>query len=164
MQTARRTQDLPALERLARGFNANGTQKFADKTVNSVAAGQQFQPAVGMDAVGNFVVAWEDDQDGNNAFQILARGFTPSGAQRIADFTVNSTSAGQQLNPAVSLDASGDFVVAWEDDQDNNNYFQIYARGFHANGGNRINAFQVNTMPPGSTASPRSRSTPTATS
>jgi Calcineurin-like phosphoesterase len=139
---------------LARGFLANGTQRFADMTVNSVSAGQQFQPAIGMDAVGNFVVAWEDDQDGNNSYQILARAFTATGAQRIADFTVNSVAAGQQLNPAIALDASGDFVVAWEDDQDDNNYFQIAARGFHANGGNRINQFQVNTTATGQHGKP----------
>jgi hypothetical protein len=139
---------------LARGFNANGSQRFSERTVNTAAAGQQFQPAIGMDAVGNFVVAWEDDQDNNNAFQILARGFTATGVQRIADFTVNGVAAGQQLNPAIALDATGDFVVAWEDDQDNNNYFQIYARGFHANGGNRINAFQVNTSATGQHGKP----------
>ncbi len=139
---------------LGRGFNANGTQRFADRAINSVSGGQQFQPAIGMDAAGNFVVAWEDDQDGNNSFQILARGFTPTGAQRIGDFTVNSVAAGQQLNPAIALDASGDFVIAWEDDQDDNNYFQIFARGFHANGGSRINQFQVNTVATGQHGKP----------
>jgi hypothetical protein len=107
-----------------------------------------------MDAAGNFVVAWEDDQDGNNSFQILARGFTSTGAQRIGDFTVNSVAAGQQLNPAIALDASGDFVIAWEDDQDDNNYFQIFARGFHSNGGNRISQFQVNTTATGQHGKP----------
>lgn len=139
---------------LMRGFLANGTQRFADKAVNSVSAGQQFQPAIGMDAVGNFVVAWEDDQDGNNSYQILARAFTVTGAQRIADFTVNSVAAGQQLNPAIGVDASGDFVVAWEDDQDNNNLFQIAARGFHSNGGNRVSQFQVNTTSTGQHGKP----------
>jgi hypothetical protein len=139
----------------ARGFTANGTERFADKAVNSVAAGQQYQPAIGMDAVGNFVVAWEDDQDGNNSFQILARGFTATGAQRIADFTVNTVSAGQQLNPAVALDASGDFIVAWEDDQDNNNYFQIYTRGFTSIGAQRFAQLQVNTNAAGQHAKPQ---------
>jgi hypothetical protein len=130
---------------MARGFNANGSQRFADLTVNSVSSGQQFKPAIAMDAAGNFVVAWEDDQDGNGSYQILARGFTPAGANRISDFTVNSASAGQQFKPAIAMDANGDFVVAWEDDQDNNNYFHVFARGFYPNGASRISDFRVNT-------------------
>ncbi|MFT3925248.1 MAG: metallophosphoesterase [Myxococcales bacterium] len=140
---------------LARGFNANGTQKFADKTVNTVDDGQQYEPAIGMDSAGNFVVAWEDDQDANGSFQILARGFTATGAQRFADFTVNTVAAGQQFNPAVALDNSGDFVVGWEDDQDNNNLFQIFARGFTATGAQRFAQLQVNTNAGGNHAKPQ---------
>jgi predicted phosphodiesterase len=129
---------------LARGFLANGNQRFADISVNSVSAGQQYKPSIGMDSDGDFVVAWEDDQDGNGSFQILARGFNATGAQRWADKTINSNSAGQQFKPSVALDASGDFVVAWEDDQDNNGYFNVYARGFTAAGAARIADFRVN--------------------
>src|SRR5262249_5420637 len=129
----------------ARGFNANGTERFHDLTVNSVASGQQSRPAVACDANGNFVVAWEDDQDGNGFYQIMARGFTAAGAQRIADFTVNSVAAGEQFNPVIAMDSAGDFVVAWEDDQDDDGKFQIAHRGFTATGGKRFAQATVNT-------------------
>jgi hypothetical protein len=83
-----------------------------------VAAGQQYAPAVAMDGNGDFVVGWEDDQDDNGAFQILGRGFNPTGTQKKGDFTVNSDSSGQQYVPAVAIDEKDKFVFAWQDDMD----------------------------------------------
>jgi hypothetical protein len=139
---------------MARGFNANGSERWTERTVNTVSGGQQTKPAVACDANGNFVVAWEDDQDGNGFYQILARGFTAAGAQRIAPFTVNSVSAGQQFNPAIAMDLDGDFVVAWEDDQDDNASFQICHRGFTATGGNRFAQAAINTNTAGQHTKP----------
>jgi hypothetical protein len=50
------------------------------------------------------------------------------------DMPVNSVSTGQQLKPAIAMGPNGNFVVVWEDDKDNNGYYQIYARGFSADG------------------------------
>jgi len=86
-----------------RGFTFAGAQRIALFTVNTVGDGQQYAPAVATDGNGDFVVGWEDDQDDNGAFQILGRGFNPSGTQRKADFTVNSDSSGQQYVPAVAI-------------------------------------------------------------
>lgn len=133
-----------AAEIMVRGFNANGTERFHDLTVNTVLSGPQSHPAVACDRNGNFVVAWEDDQDGNGYYQIHARGFTAAGAQRIATFTVNSVADGEQFNPAIAMAAAGDFVVAWEDDQDDDGNFQIFARGFTATAGSRFAQKAVN--------------------
>ena len=103
-------------------------------TVNSVNDGQQFDPAVAMDADGDFVVAWEDDKDGNGTYQLYARGFDAGGAERFDDRAVNTDSTGQQLAPAIAIDADGNFVAAWEDDVDGNDFFQIVARGLDAGG------------------------------
>ncbi|MDF3065146.1 MAG: hypothetical protein K0R38_747 [Polyangiaceae bacterium] len=125
-------------EIMVRGFNANGTERFHDLTVNTVTSGPQSRPAIACDKNGNFVVAWEDDQDDNGYYQILGRGFTAAGAQRIATFTVNSVAAGEQFNPAIAADDDGDFVVAWEDDQDDDGNFQIFHRGFTSTAGSRF--------------------------
>ncbi|WP_437817528.1 metallophosphoesterase [Sorangium sp. So ce1078] len=143
-----------AYQVLARGFDANGSERFHDRTVNTVSGGQQSRPAVACDANGNFVVAWEDDQDGNGYYQILARGFTAAGAERIPTFTVNSVAAGEQFNPVIAMDSDGDFVVAWEDDQDDDANFQIYHRGFTATGGNRFAQKAANTNAAGQHTKP----------
>jgi hypothetical protein len=133
-----------APEVMVRGFNANGSERFHDLTVNTVTAGPQSRPSVACDPSGNFVIAWEDDQDDNGYYQILARGFTAAGAQRLATFTVNSVAAGEQFNPAVAMAAAGDFVVAWEDDQDDDGSFQVFARGFTSTAGNRFAQKAIN--------------------
>ena len=139
---------------LARGFNSDGTERFADITVNSVGAGQQFDPAIAMADNGDFVVAWEDDNDGNGVFQILARGFSSDGTERFPDITVNTVGAGQQFDPAIAMADNGDFVVAWEDDNDGNGVFQILARGFNSDGTERFPDITVNSVGAGQQRNP----------
>jgi len=129
----------------ARGFRADGTERFPAFTVNRVAAGQQLKPAVAMDSNGNFGVVWEDDRNENGYYQIRARGFNADGSERLSEFTVNSIGSGQQLKPAIAMAPSGDFVVVWEDDMDGNGYYQIRARGFRANSSERFHDMTINT-------------------
>ncbi|NMC69717.1 MAG: hypothetical protein GYA57_06565 [Myxococcales bacterium] len=123
---------------MARGFAAGGCQRFAQIEVNPTTAGQQRAPAAGMAADGSFVVAWEDDNDGNGVYQVYARGFRDDGRERFAVRTVNSVAAGQQRHPAVAVAPDGRFVVAWEDDQDNDGDLQVWMRGFEADGSERF--------------------------
>lgn len=121
-----------------RGFAAGGCQAFADLRVNPDGAGHQANPAVAMDAVGNFVVVWEDDADGNGLYQIKARGFAADGSELFAVRTVNSVPAGQQLDPIVAMADNGVFVVTWADDPAHNGNAQVLMRGFHADGSERF--------------------------
>jgi hypothetical protein len=141
-------------EILARGFNSDGTQRFATQMINTVSSGQQLKPAVAMDDAGNFVVAWEDDQDQNGFFEILARGFNSDGTQHFNAQTINTVSSGQQLKPAVAMDAAGSFVVAWEDDQDQNGFFEILARGFNLDGTQHFATQTINTVSSGQQLKP----------
>lgn len=134
---------------LVRGFAPDGTQSFADRSVHDDVAGQRIRPAIGMDANAEFVVAWQDDSDGNGTYQIKARGFDASGAPRFAAMTVNSVAQGQQRNPAIGVSATGRFVVGWEDDQDGDGLYQIIARGFDASGAGVLADFDVPASPAG---------------
>ena len=117
-----------------RGFHADGSERFSDRSVHTDVAGERLAPAVGIDSGAAFVVAWQDDSDGNGTYQVHARGFTADGDERFARLTVNSVASGQQRAPAIGVDAAGGFVVAWEDDQDNDDDFQVLARRFQADG------------------------------
>jgi len=128
----------------ARGFEAAGKERFSKRTVNAVSTGQQKRPAVASDSMGRFVVAWEDDRDGNGSMQILARGFTAGGAERFPELTVNTVAAGQQLRPRLAMDADGNFAVVWEDDQDRNGIYQVLVRGFGADGKERFPSTRLN--------------------
>jgi len=141
----------------ARGFHADGTQKFAAMTVNSVSAGQQLAPTVAMDSAGNFVIAWEDDSssaDGSGNYDIHARGFDANGGELFGDLMVNAAPGGQQLAPAIALRPDGAFVVVWEDDSDGNGKFQIYARGFTSGGAQAFPEMTVNSESVGQQLTP----------
>jgi hypothetical protein len=102
-------------------------------TVNSQAKGQQKHPVVGA-AKNGFVVAWEDDQDGDNKYGVLARGFNADGTGKIADFAVPADTTGQHLNPSISMNGNGDFVIAWQADATSSGMYQIRARSFRGDG------------------------------
>ena len=139
---------------LARGFTAAGAQRIATFTVNSVSAGQQFNPVAGMDSDGDFVVAWEDDQEDDANFQIYGRGFTATGGNRFAQKALNASTAGQHLKPSLGMANNGDFVVGWEDDQDANGFYQIFARGFSITGAQRFAVMTVNSVSDGQQLAP----------
>jgi len=118
----------------ARGFDVGGTEHIAQFTVNAHSTGQQADPAIAMDSNGNFVVVWEHDGNSNGLFNIHARGFDATGTERIPQFEVNTSSAGQQVDPTVAMNSIGNFVVAWEHDGDNDGEFHVRFRGFNADG------------------------------
>lgn len=138
----------------ARGFHADGTGRFPDTVVNQTTDGQQLDPDVAMNPGGGFVVAWEDDKDGNGTFQILARGFNADGTGKFDAMTVNSNNQGQQYSPAAAMDPAGGFVVVWEDDQDKDDAFQVLARGFDSNGLETFSDIAINTVPGGQHLAP----------
>ncbi len=128
---------------LMRGFSADGSERFSDRSVHSDSQGQRIRPAIGLDSTARFVVVWQDDSDANGSYQIHARGFDANGAERFPRRTINSVASGQQRNPAIGVAASGAFVVAWADDQTNAGSHQILARGFSADGAPTIPDFRV---------------------
>ena len=68
-----------------------------------------------MDALGNFVVAWQSENQDTNGMGIFARHFDALGnALDAADVQVNSTIADDQTAPAVSMNSSGEYVITWQ--------------------------------------------------
>ncbi len=113
-----------------RGFHADGTERFADRSVHDDNLGTRVVPAIGLDSLGNIVVVWQDDSDGNGAFQIRAGSYAAVGTSTVAEWTVNRDPSGQQLFPGAALGASGALIIAWEDDMDGNGFYQVVARGY----------------------------------
>ncbi len=84
-------------------------------------------------------MAWQRDSEGDGLFNVEARGFNADGTQRLAQFTANVRSRGQQVDPSIAMDpASGDFAIGWEDDGDEDGEHHIRFRGFNADGTERF--------------------------
>jgi hypothetical protein len=116
---------------LGRGLTGTGVEVFHDVRLNSEVEGQHRYPDIAVDTDGSFLVTWQQ-RGSDPEYDVHIRGFNPNGTQRIKDVRVTSQAGGQQLEPAIGLAESGHFVVAWDDDLDQNGHFEILARGLHA--------------------------------
>ncbi|WP_428312500.1 hypothetical protein [Hydrocarboniphaga sp.] len=81
--------------------------------VNTTTQGNQSAPAVAAAADGRFVVVWESDSGNGDLNDIYAQLYSSAGVKVGGEFRVNSDTAERQTNAAVAMNASGDFVVAW---------------------------------------------------
>ncbi|MGI8908096.1 MAG: InlB B-repeat-containing protein [Candidatus Sumerlaeaceae bacterium] len=138
----------------ARGFTSSYVQRFAAKTINTIAAGQQQNPVIGMAANGDYVIAWDDDQESDGEWDLAARGYLANESQRFTQIVGNTTTTGQQLDVDIAMDDTGRFVVVWEDDSDLNNSYQIRAKGFTATGNQLISERTVNLISTGNQLNP----------
>ncbi|MHA1376611.1 MAG: C25 family cysteine peptidase, partial [Promethearchaeota archaeon] len=75
--------------------------------------------------------------------------FTRPYGELFSDMTVNSDYHGQQYKPRIAMDQNGNFAIVWEDDKNENNVYQILARGFNADGTQKFADFTVNSVATG---------------
>jgi hypothetical protein len=108
----------------------------AEFRINTHTTNRQVFPRVASDAAGNFVVVWASFLQDGSSEGVFARRFLPSGAPADgAEFRVNAHTTGQQWLPAVAMDATGRFVVAWQStSQSGDAEDGIFARLYEANG------------------------------
>lgn len=113
-----------------RRYAADGTP-LGDEFAIRDSSGAGRNPAVAMDADGDFIVVWHDFITDGIA-EVRGSLFNREGIPVIQDFLIHTTATTGQVrvNPAVAMDADGNFVVAWE----NLSLDAILARRFFADG------------------------------
>ncbi|PZV40337.1 hypothetical protein B5V02_01975 [Mesorhizobium kowhaii] len=140
----------------ARVYNADGSAAGSDFIVNSTATDFQYSPAITVLADGRFVATWvsNDPGDGSNSC-IRAHIYNANGSAAGSDFIVNSTTANNQVSPAITALADGRFVTTWQSDEtgDGSGYC-IRARIYNANGSAAGSDFVVNSTTAGDQYSP----------
>jgi hypothetical protein len=141
-----RKQDGSLSSVFAQRFDAAGNPVGGEFRVNSFTMSSQFGPSVAMDADGGFIVAWQGfDQDGSE-LGIFAQRFDAAGNPVGGEFQVNSFTSGRQWQPAVAMDADGDFVVTWESYGQDGDSSGVFAQRFDAAGNPVGGEFQVNSF------------------
>jgi hypothetical protein len=130
-----------------RRFATDGTALGGETVVNTSTAGSQLAPRVAASAAGAVVVWSGPNVNDASQTEVYARRLSPAGTFAGGEFRVNGTTFGNQLQPAVAMDASGRFVVAWEssDAQDGSGY-GVYARRYDAAGAAQGGEFLVNSV------------------
>jgi hypothetical protein len=130
-----------------RRIDAAGTPQGSEFQVNVYTVGAQSRPAVASDAAGNFVVVWSSSGQDGNLGGVFGRRFAATGVPLGEEFPVNSYTTGNQSEPHVAVDASGDFMVVWVSTDGND--FGIFGRRFDAAGAPVGAEFQVNSYTTG---------------
>jgi hypothetical protein len=158
------TATLPNTQ-LANGnpLQSGGGQAIAltpsDKLINTTTSGMQQtalsgQHAVAVDLLGNYVVTWASAGQDGSGWGIYAQRYTSNGIALGSEFRVNTTTAGDQVNPTVAMDALGNFVIAWASNGQDGSGWGIYAKHYNVTGLALGGEFRVNTTTAGDQTAP----------
>ncbi len=99
----------------ARRFSRTGTPLTGEIQVNTTTgAGCRQNPAVASDALGNFLVVWQSNEESGGVTGIYGQLFTSTGAPSGGQFQINTTTSADALWPAAAMAPGGQFLVAWQ--------------------------------------------------
>ena len=147
---------------LAQRFDAAGVAQGGAFPLSSVANTGRQVPRVAMDAAGRFVVAWINYDaavqaaGGDVKGDIHAQRYDAAGTPQGGELPVNTFTAGDQSEPSITMDAAGDFAVAWEsyDQAAADSNYDVYTQRYSAVGTPVGTEFIVNTSTGGSQDGP----------
>lgn len=119
----------------AQRYNGSGDTLSSNFRVNDdVGTSWQWKPSVSMDTSGNYIICWKDIRRGS--WSIYAQRYDSSNHSQGGNFKIkvdNDNIFRQQWNSSVSMDASGNFVISWEDNYcwDDSTGNDIYAQRYN---------------------------------
>ena len=82
--------------------------------VNNTTAADQQNPEVTVGPNGRFVITWESEGQDGDGSGIYAQRFDSLGNPLGSEIAVNTTTMGDQSNPAIAGYPDGSFIIAWE--------------------------------------------------
>ena len=97
----------------AQRFAPDGKALGAEFALSATSVHHQERPSLASLPDGGFVAVWQSmGQDGSD-WSIVARRFDATGIPASAEFVINSTTTGVQIDPAVETLDNGDFIVTY---------------------------------------------------
>jgi hypothetical protein len=126
-------------------FDSAGAALGPEFRVNTFTTGLQTDPSIAVDASGNFVVAWRTFSPGGGDYDIVAQRYAGSGAPLGAEFRVSSYFPNAQAAPSVAADATGNFVVVWQSENQDGSMQGIFGQRYLSSGVPLGSEFLVNT-------------------
>jgi hypothetical protein len=123
--------------------------------VNTYTTKIQYQEAVARDSQGRFIVVWASQREGPSSdLGVYGQRFDAAGVPVGPEFRVNTYTSNAQRFPAIAVDGSGGFVVAWLSSSQYNSD-DVLAQRFDVSGAKVGGEFRVNTYTTGQQARPR---------
>jgi hypothetical protein len=114
----------------ARQYDPSGQPLTDEIQVNTVTANSQLHSSVAMDAGGDFTIAYQSYGQDTDNYGIFARRFSRAAVAQGNEFQVNQYVHSAQTNPAVAMNAQGDFAVAWTSNGQDGSGLGVFARRF----------------------------------
>ena len=136
-------QDGPGAGIFGQRYGASGSPLGPEFRVNTLTANDQRAPSLAGDNGGNFVVVWYNYGQGGGIF---GQRYASSGSPVGTEFRVNTYTTGQDVLPAVAMDPSGNFVVAWTRWAGG---IDIFGQRYDSTGAPLGSEFRVNSYTPG---------------
>ena len=114
-------------------YGADGVKVTGEFQVPEATLADQSTPVVVGHGDG-FVVAWQGNQDGGDWNGIYARMFLPDGSPLGSQFQVNTTTAGDQQEPAIASITGDRLLVTWQSLGQDGDGFGIFGQLLSADG------------------------------
>jgi len=138
----------------AQRYGTTGNPEGIPFQVNTWTTGMQNRPVAAMNDQGLFVIAWESPLQDGDGTGIFAQRYDASGNPLGAEFRVNTYTTGAQNRPALAMDSNGNFMIAWESQDQDGDSWGIYAQRYDAAGSSLGAEFPVNTYTIGQQSAP----------
>ena len=129
---------------------AQGNPLGPEFRVNTFTSYRQVAPSVAADSSGNFVVVWTSNaqQDGSS-YGVFGQRYASSGAPLGPEFLVNTYTTGGQQMARIAADSSGNFVVVWASNgQQDGSGYGVFGQRYASSGAPLGPEFRVNTYTP----------------
>jgi len=129
----------------AQRYDAGGQVVGVEFRVNTTTANDQRQCTMTTLTNGGFVVTWASLGQDGSGYGIYAQRYNASGQALGPEFRVNTTTANDQREPAVTALADGGFAVTWSSTLQDGDGEGVYAQRYNASGQALGPEFRVNT-------------------
>lgn len=114
-------------------FDVNGVKLGSETLVNTTTADSQRYPATTSLNNGNYVIVWESNNQDGSADGIYFQLFNVTGNAVGVETRVNTTTALEQINPAITALNDGGYIVSWQSQVSGTNY-DIYTQRYDVTG------------------------------
>ena len=131
---------------LRSAYDAAGVPLGTEIAVSDWSAESQLVPVVAIGNNGDFVVVWQRYQVDGSTWGILARRFRSDGTAKGDAFPVNTFTAGNQGRAEIAMDATGNFVIVWQSEGQDEFGNGVFARRYGSDGMPSGAEFQVNAV------------------
>ncbi len=120
-------------------FHADGSPKSGELRASVSSISSQFRSRIGMDASGNFAIAWAGYSQ-QSSWDIFHRRFDVQGQPRSEELQVNNDAQGHQQDVDLAMAPDGRYVISWSSGQPNatgsqaGSGWEVFAKLYRANG------------------------------